>query len=1108
MKECDLFNDKDQCTPALYCHKPGDPAWFCEPNPGLKVDCEVGTGCVTERCDPATGQCASVAWGDGKPCDDGSKCTQTDTCAAAKCTGNNPILCAGSNICTTNVCDAKTGLCTTSAKVCDDGNTCTNDACSLAAAATPTGGCVFVHNQASCDDGASCTTNDTCSGGKCAGKAAGCDDDEPCTTDGCAADTGACQHAVNTGACDDGDKCNGNDTCKAGKCAAGDGKVSCDDGNSCTADGCEKATGKCTSTPIQDGQACDDGSVCVNGELCSGGACKGLIKDCNDAKECTIDTCDPVKGCVNTALQDGAACGDAKSCAGAGVCSKNVCGAKQPRLWNKEFGSGPYSKIVDVAWLPIGRIVAVGSNAAEKDTDPEHWLLMLDDKGELLAEIKGQTTTADAERFHAVEPLGSDRAMVIGGHWVGPYERGLVVLFDKDGNELWRTQQMMSSTHRMLQVMDGGEVVVGGEEAIGKYPYAVVIRLDAKGKEQWRVQDSVAWSQTRAMVPHGVDGVMVISALSNLRLAVMAVDKAGKRSWRRILRVPTSFTINAAVARAGGGMMAVGSRYDPRGSAVWHLDSEGRLLSGSSLQLEKSAIATDIALAGANSYMVASLGLDPTHYGGSPTLARIDGDTNVRYVRGRKQNPSQNIRIAALPTGGWIMAGYRAYYPINLQSRAFIRRIDAWGNYACADVGKCDGLNHASCDDGNICVEFGCEADTGCTKTNSERACEDGSPCTFAGSCAFAKCEGTKTKLGPLKPADDPIETVDGVLGLSAGGIVTASTVRSAGAKRHAVMRLYEQGVVTQTLERKSASEDIDVFGSAIGEQRMFAAFGQQGGQALLWIASQPLVNFAAFTHKSATGTAALLGARRMSGTVYLVAGVESLAAGKSKALAARSGKHEFLWAKTYGDGSDRRAFRTFVNRSGTFIAVGQAGAAGAGKPAQLWLMGIDETNGNTKFEATLTTNPAAIEVRTALMLPDDTLIVGGAEIGGAGQAVLVRVDKNNNVVGTTALIPSGAKGPAVITSITRLFDGVLATAIETGTSERTRWLGRFDAQAKLLTTVGFNGVAGIDRRATSIGRTFDGQLVMGGADVDAKTGTSTPWLMRMDGKGGSACGP
>ncbi len=47
------------------------------------------------------------------------------------------------------------------------------------------GGCVHTNNTAPCDDGDTCTENDTCANGQCAGQTRNCDDANPCTLDSC-----------------------------------------------------------------------------------------------------------------------------------------------------------------------------------------------------------------------------------------------------------------------------------------------------------------------------------------------------------------------------------------------------------------------------------------------------------------------------------------------------------------------------------------------------------------------------------------------------------------------------------------------------------------------------------------------------------------------------------------------------------------------------------------------------------------------------------------------------------------------------------------------------------------------------------------------------------
>ena len=147
-------------------------------------------------CDPATGLCSDPPSLDGTVCDDEDSCTQTDTCQGGSCVGSNPVVCTALDQChDAGICDPATGLC--------------SDPPSLDGTA--------------CDDGDACTTDDTCSAGACVGgPPLDCDDDNICTDDGCDPDTG-CVQVDNTARCDDGQFCNGVETCApAGDCIAGD----------------------------------------------------------------------------------------------------------------------------------------------------------------------------------------------------------------------------------------------------------------------------------------------------------------------------------------------------------------------------------------------------------------------------------------------------------------------------------------------------------------------------------------------------------------------------------------------------------------------------------------------------------------------------------------------------------------------------------------------------------------------------------------------------------------------------------------------------------------------------------------------------------------------
>ncbi len=223
-------------------------------------------------CNPTTGECFYPPVADGTPCDDGSACTQTDTCSNGTCAGT-PL-------------------------DCNDGNPCTTDSCD------PQSGCVYTNNSEACSDGDACTENDTCSNGACAGTPVSCDDGNACTTDACDHQTG-CTHLAVT--CSDDNVCNGIETCDPQTGCQPGTPLDCNDGNPCTDDSCDPQNG---CQHVNNSAACSDGNACTENDTCSNGACAGTPVDCDDHNACTADACDPQTGCTHTAIvcDDGQAC--------------------------------------------------------------------------------------------------------------------------------------------------------------------------------------------------------------------------------------------------------------------------------------------------------------------------------------------------------------------------------------------------------------------------------------------------------------------------------------------------------------------------------------------------------------------------------------------------------------------------------------------------------------------------------------------------------------------------------------------------------------------------------------------------------------------------------
>ena len=375
--DCVSYEDGNLCNGTLRCVD-----FLCVVEPTTIVQCNPtgNTACVTNTCDPQTGQCVPSAAEDGTNCDDQNPCTDADGCLNGLCVGA-PLDCDDENACTFDACNPTSGcvnvahtqpcddgdictqgdqcqnaVCSGSPVECDDGDVCTDDLCS------PGIGCTSQANNAPCDDGNACTLGDQCAEGVCTGGTNTC----ACTSDGdCASEEdgnicngtlrcvdGECQIDPSTpvtcdasadtacvknlcdaasgtcvmsatgegGACDDGNACTSGDACTDGLCVGT--TVECDDENPCTSDTCDTTTG-CDNSPNT--LQCDDGDPCTGNDKCSLGACNGVALGCDDGNPCTIDSCDAVDGCVAVTAQDGTPCDDGSICTVFDACSDGAC---------------------------------------------------------------------------------------------------------------------------------------------------------------------------------------------------------------------------------------------------------------------------------------------------------------------------------------------------------------------------------------------------------------------------------------------------------------------------------------------------------------------------------------------------------------------------------------------------------------------------------------------------------------------------------------------------------------------------------------------------------------------------------------------------------------
>ena len=344
------------------------------------LDCDDGSACTTDSCNPLSGCVNDVTASIGDPCDDGIGCTVGDACNA-------------SGACVPGLPDDAS---------CDDLDTCTADACDpFDPASDPFTGCVSTLTPGTpCDDGDACTTNDQC-GPSNIRSLIGTDTDPlfpggPCPLETSLTGTlgvpsswpGFTTEMVNwthnytpisapilgaTLTIDIGDADTGQldvraaDGTSIGTLSGGDngapGPFVCPwewdgqpDGNDIVltippslypdlsdgsffvetisiagvgAYGINRAVldvevgGSCGGAPLD----CDDGNACNGPETCdplTGCQAGTEPPDCDDFNACTDDSCDPVAGCLHVP-NDANSCDDSDVCNGSEVCAAGAC---------------------------------------------------------------------------------------------------------------------------------------------------------------------------------------------------------------------------------------------------------------------------------------------------------------------------------------------------------------------------------------------------------------------------------------------------------------------------------------------------------------------------------------------------------------------------------------------------------------------------------------------------------------------------------------------------------------------------------------------------------------------------------------------------------------
>ena len=174
-----------------------------------------------------------------------------------------------------------------------------------------------------CDDGNACNGVETCdpTTGNCvAGDPLDCDDGNPCTDDSCDASSG-CVNTNHTRECDDGNQCTVGDVCAEGDCVPGPNKCPCQTDAECGED-----------DNLCDGQTVCDEDGTLTGDVANANTCQNdpatvVVCDATGDTDCVANTCVPATGaCEVAARADGLACDDGNACTASDECAAGGCG--------------------------------------------------------------------------------------------------------------------------------------------------------------------------------------------------------------------------------------------------------------------------------------------------------------------------------------------------------------------------------------------------------------------------------------------------------------------------------------------------------------------------------------------------------------------------------------------------------------------------------------------------------------------------------------------------------------------------------------------------------------------------------------------------------------
>jgi len=288
--------------------------------------CQIGNTCYPEGAINSSNPCTScqpdISTSDWSPrtamCDDSNPCTVGDMCQNGACAPGGLRDCSAfdsASACQVGQCNVQTGACVAStapdSSPCGPGTSCSTQSCNG-------GSCIE-------DVTAGCLISNTCYSAGATNPANAC---QVCTPN-----TSRTSWSNRTGSCDDGDTCTINDTCNAGVCQGTPRDCSSLD-STCSLGVCD-TTGSCVAQPRNQGMVCSPSLICASNNCNNGSCVQTITEGCLIGNTCYIDgdlrpgnpcqVCDSSVSQTNWTNRNSGICNDGNNCTTGDSCSNGVC---------------------------------------------------------------------------------------------------------------------------------------------------------------------------------------------------------------------------------------------------------------------------------------------------------------------------------------------------------------------------------------------------------------------------------------------------------------------------------------------------------------------------------------------------------------------------------------------------------------------------------------------------------------------------------------------------------------------------------------------------------------------------------------------------------------